>query len=1011
MATITTNTFLDDGTARTAGEAFTMNGGILTVRTDTRWHANAPASMLGSIGATTISSTLGGGVLLDARNVRWMEYNSGSGTVPAIGTTITQGGVSGYLLGVWSSLNSAPSAVGSAMPSTGFLKFREVTGGSFSVGSLTGITASAVSPDRVGWIEVVQDQAVANIVPRLGFYRTRGDWFYLDDTTGVAGQVIQVPTNGGGAGTHVPAVWIETAPDSNEFEIYPAVLATWFLAANLGTDTRSKFVQTIGTGQVRIGRDGASALAGYTPPAGCRVRIPNILGRQTSAANRALNLVPHGTLATRPDFSTTSAGEIDFEFMINDWYHRFTSPFKVRMVNCATFDIHTTSNEASPTELDNYVCGSYIGGTRLIGSTNPLGGTISNCQFFRPDAASSGHPLSFTGCTNYTFNNVKTGVVQYARSTGLFFFSQCRNIVIENCISYCATLRFATCANVSVNNFTCVDRILGTTNTTAGLFAVQCVTSCDNVKVDGVNFGGFANVHPYNGIFTASNSSNLTFRNAGSPVTPIGGTTNAPGTIFTDSGNNDGVRVQRCYLEATRTSNYVTVNTSKNITIENTRGTTGAVQTLSVNTLVKGVRTASNSITGGSSVYGSHWFDLFSSDITGRIWLAFNEPTSFSIDQYEAVSLGVGAGFTSSGRLVMPNVGDQVIWTMPYFCIGHTGLANVAPTLTGTNTGNFTYEYDIDKGSGFSGTYQALNATNLSAETGISPSTGFKLRFRITTATPDTGNALTYVRVDTISTLVAQQNNLYPLDFTTVTLNGLVAGSRVQLYDTTNNTELFNGVVSGTSLSYQTPYVADFNCRIRIINQSGITAYKFAEFTEPVGISGLTRTITQELDTVYNTNAINGSTITGITINDGDLLVEIDTGVLSWSQIYAYETYWLMTEEGIRDENRFMEALDSANYLITDFRIKNVSDPSVPLTITGGWGRDSVTGNTVTLIDNTGGTIFSNPNLVIPFETSGGGGGDDAATIYTYFTSSNRQEAFKANVSSTLTTGKFLALK
>ena len=35
MATITADTFLDVGTARTAGEAWTMNGGVLTVRTDT----------------------------------------------------------------------------------------------------------------------------------------------------------------------------------------------------------------------------------------------------------------------------------------------------------------------------------------------------------------------------------------------------------------------------------------------------------------------------------------------------------------------------------------------------------------------------------------------------------------------------------------------------------------------------------------------------------------------------------------------------------------------------------------------------------------------------------------------------------------------------------------------------------------------------------------------------------------------------------------------------------------
>ncbi len=72
MATITSDTYLDSGTARTAGETWTMNGGILTVRTDTRWHADAPATMTGSLGSATISATLGGGYYIDATNVRWL---------------------------------------------------------------------------------------------------------------------------------------------------------------------------------------------------------------------------------------------------------------------------------------------------------------------------------------------------------------------------------------------------------------------------------------------------------------------------------------------------------------------------------------------------------------------------------------------------------------------------------------------------------------------------------------------------------------------------------------------------------------------------------------------------------------------------------------------------------------------------------------------------------------------------------------------------------------------------
>lgn len=43
--------------------------------------------MTGSFGSMTISS---GKIIIDARNIRWMPYNTGTGNVPAIGTNITQ---------------------------------------------------------------------------------------------------------------------------------------------------------------------------------------------------------------------------------------------------------------------------------------------------------------------------------------------------------------------------------------------------------------------------------------------------------------------------------------------------------------------------------------------------------------------------------------------------------------------------------------------------------------------------------------------------------------------------------------------------------------------------------------------------------------------------------------------------------------------------------------------------------------------------------------------------------
>jgi hypothetical protein len=166
MAAITADTYLDGGTARTAGEAMAIgNGARLTIRTDTRIHANAPASFTGSLGNPTFTD-IGGELYIDATAVRWLPYDTGSGNVPAIGTTVSRSGVSGYLLGVWASLGSAPTAVGAAMPTSGFIKFREVTGGPFGAGALTGIGASATGPDVTGWIECAWDAAVNFVLSR-----------------------------------------------------------------------------------------------------------------------------------------------------------------------------------------------------------------------------------------------------------------------------------------------------------------------------------------------------------------------------------------------------------------------------------------------------------------------------------------------------------------------------------------------------------------------------------------------------------------------------------------------------------------------------------------------------------------------------------------------------------------------------------------------------------------------------------------------------------------------------
>lgn len=271
MANITVSTYLDGGTARTAGEAFAISAeSVFTIRTDSRIHANAPASSTGSLSSPTYTG-LGGEFVIDAQNVRWLAYTGGSGNCPAIGTTISQGGVSGYYLGAWASLASAPIATGAALPASGFIKFREVTGGVFAAGALTGVAATASGADVVGWVEVAFDAGVNFVTPRIGKFKTRGKWFELGTTNGTVGQQVYVPTSGTALTNNYPmGCWVQKpgtdGVKDEDYEFWPGLngATNGWAKGHLGfaqgaTDARGQFVKSVDGSIMQFGEAAVTA--------------------------------------------------------------------------------------------------------------------------------------------------------------------------------------------------------------------------------------------------------------------------------------------------------------------------------------------------------------------------------------------------------------------------------------------------------------------------------------------------------------------------------------------------------------------------------------------------------------------------------------------------------------------------------------------------------------------------------------------------------------------------------
>lgn len=227
-----------------------------------------------------------------------------------------------------------------------------------------------------------------------------------------------------------------------------------------------------------------------------------------------------------------------------------------------------------------------------------------------------------------------------------------------------------------------------------------------------------------------------------------------------------------------------------------------------------------------------------------------------------------------------------------------------------------------------------------------------------------------------------------PQVYQSVTLSGVVAGSRVQIYDTTNSIELFNGT-SGYSWTDSVPAAGNRAIRIRVAKVSGATAKEFIEAN--IGTCGTTEPgnaiaylVSQSDDAVYNANAIDGSTVTGITFTDAatDVMnINIAAGAVNWKSIYAAWVWYAFDAVGITTDIDYIEAVDTANYVLSNLIIKNTSSPSVPLEITGGYGRDAVTGATIDLVDTTGGTLIFAPDHVVSYAVGSGVTAQDITDI------------------------------
>lgn len=793
-------------TARTGGDTVLLNGFNLLLDQDTRYGLSGTTAA--SFGNITVDAAKGGQLNIDARFVRMIPFTGGSGTITA-GTIITCGTGTGAVIGIYSAITAAPVLTGVA---TGWIKITNWNSVAFpTTGTFTqaGYTFTISGASIVGFIEVVGDETGTITANRLGSVNMTGEWFEVGTTSGASATTYQLPTNG--SIQYYPSVWVETGTGTNVYEAYPCA-GSLVAAASTPTDAvRGKVCWATTAGLLRFGSDGTN-IVGFIPPAGRKIRLPNILLTNCTVAARTANALPNATLATRYDFTCTGGGVVNMDKVNCCWYPSFAQAYSTNLSYVGIAEQLSVSEIAQPLVWDNIAVGQVAAQAQiaLVMSLCFAGGTISNSVFTRATQATALAVRTLTDVSGFSFtaNRYLSFVLRAAANVPMAVDTRTANCTFANEVSM-GMITLITCTNITYTGHTYYDGIVATTATNP-ISTWSLSSNCVNIRLDGLSFGGLTNAQPYTAILSisAAGCTGIKLRNIGTYAVPLTlGSLNATGLVYTlvAGAAASDVKIQRVYCSNTRTGIMTGDNSSTRIIEENVFGDyADATDVAAVLNYTKKGSGGTLAVTAQTAIYGTHWYDSHISTIAGRTGLLMNESTALTTSQ---VTLTDGAAFTSTGGLYMPTIGMTATFELPYYLIGHTAFQNSPAIMAGGTATNYTYGFQIDKNDGAgwstltSGSTATTLATALNALTGVNALLGFKLRIKITTSVTNT-TAITSFYLLTSSTTTTQGYQ-YPLDVNILTLTGLSTGSDVVVLTAGSSTILSSvDALGGTTFSF-----------------------------------------------------------------------------------------------------------------------------------------------------------------------------------------------------------------
>lgn len=841
------------------GETITINSGaVLTINSDVRWGQNAAVPW-----DITITE---GELKIDGSQTWWIPFDASSGNVPSLGTVgtddVTIGGSNvGEFLGVFTAYGVAPSTAGTAMPASGYIKLRRKTGTindnnvlTFS-NSATATVNSSTGGQR-GWIHFVGREATstANGVATaqgLGKITITGDWFDLGTSNGTAGQTFQYFVS-----DYCPGIQVETGAGTGVYEWYGGATSSTFNASNLSTDDRSRFYLCTSGGLITFG----GGTYGKLPPNGAKIRVPNVHVSNTTSTDYSVNTINTTTPIYRYKFNA-SPGNIDINYCACNGQIGATASELFKVQNSAGLDFcfNASGTYNSNVTFNNVTCSnqSSVGARTMIALSYASSVSFTDVVVFKVNGYdSASQPCSFSSLMNATFTNFQTfNLTSGAAVVGAV---NCSNTTFDNCSFvgqglYVLTLDGS--KNCLVKNCKFDSKLVGA-SAGSTIFFISCNYG-DTITIDGFSWYVVGLPTPYQACNFAS-CKNLRIRNIGSRSSNF----SYPSREFAQITTSQNIRVAKVYTQQNGGYNLLsaTAITCMDYSLSDvgqaSAPNVGAIHyTNNENHRVRrsisgSQKIYSSSVVGGRTntnfnVKGIHFGEqevTYNSEIMLTVFTGAKKSTSDWSQNAYTEDAGTPLR-NNANQLYLRNLNDQVTFTWNYWILGLTGFSNTAPIIEATNVNNHTITYDLDKGTGFSGTFKTLNAANLSAETGISASSGVKLRIRIVCSVASSTNAISAISIIGTCTSSSLSSNPYPYNEPLITLSNMQSGSLAAIFRDSDG-KLLDYKSSSQPRLYPAWY-ADTTCTLRV-RKPGWDSYDYS-FT-------LTET-----DTTYSINQIDNS--------------------------------------------------------------------------------------------------------------------------------------------------------